>query len=221
MKRLFPVHLSLLVLTLVLSIFLSGCNNNELNISSLPDDSQETIENEETDIQDSMSFSDASGSLNDNKNNGKDNANQTNDLTVNSKKGSMCVYLCGAVKNIGVYYFDEGQRLFEIVEEAGGLDEDADTDSINMAAVLQDGEKIRIPYIGENITTEEDSLININTAGVDELCTIPSIGPARANAIIAYREEIGGRFENIEQLKEVSGIKDGSFNKIKPYICAK
>ena len=90
-----------------------------------------------------------------------------------------------------------------------------------MAAVLQDGEKIRIPYIGENITTEEDSLININTAGVDELCTIPGIGPARANAIIAYREEIGGRFENIEQLKEVSGIKDGSFNKIKPYICAK
>ncbi len=200
MKRLFPVHLSLLVLTLVLSIFLSGCNNNELSISSLPDDSQETIENEETDIQDSMSFSDASGSLNDNK---------------------MCVYLCGAVKNIGVYYFNEGQRLYEIVEEAGGLDEDADTDSINMAAVLQDGEKIRIPYIGENITTEEDSLININTAGVDELCTIPGIGPARANAIIAYREEIGGRFENIEQLKEVSGIKDGSFNKIKPYICAK
>ena len=221
MKRLFPVHLSLLVLTLVLSIFLSGCNNNELSISSLPDDSQETIENEETDIQDSMSFSDASGSLNDNKNNGKNNANQTNDLTVKSKKGSMCVYLCGAVKNIGVYYFDDGQQLFEIVEEAGGLDEDADTDSINMAAVLQDGEKIRIPYIGENITTEEDSLININTAGVDELCTIPGIGPARANAIIAYREEIGGRFENIEQLKEVSGIKDGSFNKIKPYICAK
>ena len=189
MKRIFFVHF------ILISLLISGCKNDEISISSLPEDSRETIEYEETDIQDSMSFSDA----------------------------SECVYLCGAIKNTGVYYFTEGQRLWEIVKEAGGLDEDADTDAINMAAVLKDGEKIRIPYIGESISEneKEDSLIDINTANADELCTIPGIGPSRANAIIAYREEIGGRFENIEQLKEVSGIKDGSFNKIKPYICVK
>lgn len=213
-------HFILAVLLSVLFSFLLGCQNNELSISSFPDESPKSTEYEEAGIQDSMSFSDAGSGANSDTAISSDSGTGS-DAGADASSGSACVYLCGAVKNTGVYYFNEGERLWEIVKKAGGLDEDADTDAINMAAVLNDGEKIRIPYIGENIVSEEDSLININTASADELCTIPGIGPARANAIIAYREEIGGRFENIEQLKEVSGIKDGSFNKIKPYICAK
>jgi competence protein ComEA len=62
--------------------------------------------------------------------------------------------------------------------------------------------------------------VDINKAGVEELCTIPGIGEARATAIIEYRESSGG-FKEIEELKNISGIKDATFNKIKPYVCVR
>lgn len=137
-----------------------------------------------------------------------------------ANKKMPCVYLCGAVNNPGIYEITEGTRLYEIVEEAGGLDEEADIDSINLAAVVKDEEQIRIPYIGETIVVEEDSRVNINTASVEELCKIPGIGESRAKAIIDYRESAGG-FETEEELMQISGIKSATFNKIKNYIRVK
>ena len=85
---------------------------------------------------------------------------------------------------------------------------------------VKDGEQIRIPYIGETLGIAEEKLVDINKAGVEELCTIPGIGEARATAIIEYRESSGG-FTEIEELKNISGIKDATVNKIKPYVCVR
>ena len=129
------------------------------------------------------------------------------------------VYICGAVENAGIYEFTKGTRLFELIEQAGGLDEEADADAVNLAMEVTDAQQIRIPYIGEDIAAGND-LIDINKADIKELCAIPGIGESRAAAIIDYREQNGG-FKDIEELKNISGIKDATFNKIKPYICVR
>lgn len=129
-------------------------------------------------------------------------------------------YLCGAVANEGIYEFTPGTRLFELVEEAGGLDEEADTSAVNLAVEVKDGERVRIPFIGESLIEEEDDLIDLNKADVKDLCSIPGIGESRANAIIEYRESVGG-FSDIEELKNIPGIKDATFQKIKPYVCVR
>ncbi len=130
------------------------------------------------------------------------------------------VHICGAVENEGIYEFSEGERLFELIEKAGGFDEEADRAAVNLATKVKDGEQIRIPFIGEELSIEDEKLININEADIGKLCEIPGIGEKRAADIINYREENGG-FKEIEELKNVTGIKDATFNKIKPYVCVK
>lgn len=137
----------------------------------------------------------------------------------------VCVHVCGSVNLPGVYYLDEGARIHEAVEMAGGLKEDAAGDMINLAEVLSDGEKIYIPsqeeaqagYTVPEPEETDDGLININTASLEELKTLPGIGDIKAEAIIAYREETGS-FNSIEDILNVSGIKDGSFEQIKDLI---
>lgn len=146
------------------------------------------------------------------------------------------VYICGQVKEEGVYQMDPDSRVYEVIEEAGGLTEGADVSLINQAARVEDGEKIYIPEIGEGMSpgqnvdlqsAAEDSdgnggaaggKVNINTADKDELMTLNGVGESRAESIIRYREE-EGRFQNPEDLKNVSGIGDGIFSKIEADIC--
>ena len=80
------------------------------------------------------------------------------------------VYICGAVMNAGVYEITEETRICEVVKMAGGFDEDADEDSVNLAAFAIDGEQIRIPYIGENLHIGEEDLIDLNEASSNDLC---------------------------------------------------
>ena len=137
----------------------------------------------------------------------------------------VCVHVCGSVSVPGVYYLDEGSRIHEAVALAGGLTEDAAGDAINLAEVVTDGEKIYIPSrkdVAEGFTEETsdnaaDGRININTASREELKTLPGIGDLKAEAIIAYREEFGD-FASVEDIKNVSGIKDGSYERIKDFI---
>lgn len=142
------------------------------------------------------------------------------------------VYVCGAVQNPGVYELAEGSRIFEAIELAGGFREDACKDYINQAQAVSDAMKIYIPTVeeikngefhgeaGENgpDSAPEVSLVNINTADIDKLLTLPGIGESRAEAIITYRED-HGKFEKIEDIMQVSGIKEGAFKKIKDKIC--
>lgn len=137
------------------------------------------------------------------------------------------VHVCGAVVNPGVYQLEPGSRLYEAVERAGGLTEDADGTCLNMARELSDGEQVLIltkeematmPHVPtDSQRTQTLGLVNINTATLAELTTVSGIGESRAQAIIAYREA-NGSFRCIEDIKQVDGIKDGLFSKIKDQI---
>ena len=129
------------------------------------------------------------------------------------------VYVCGAVNQEGVYELPTGSRVYEAVEMAGGFQEDADTRNVNQAQVLEDEERIYVPVIGEEVQpdSEENGKININKASKDELMTLPGVGESRAESIIKYRKEQGA-FHSIEDIMQVSGIKEGLFEKIKDLI---
>ena len=164
-----------------------------------------------------------------------ENINNSKDNTKTIK-----VHITGKIKNEGVIELDEGSRIIDAVNKAGGFTKEADSNKVNLAYVLADGTKIYIPskneeyneqrkYIthesGENVITEENkmvevknSLININKATQTELETLPGIGPSIALKIISYREEQGD-FTNIEDIKNISGIGDSKFEKIKELIC--
>lgn len=133
----------------------------------------------------------------------------------------ICVDICGAVNTPGVYLLEEGARVYQAVELAGGLLTTADRDSVNLAALLKDGEKIRI-YTQEEAELLQESekaagLVNLNTADVQELCTLTGIGEARAQDIIAYRDA-NGSFQSVEEIMNVNGIKETTFQKIKDKI---
>ena len=129
----------------------------------------------------------------------------------------------GAVAKPGVYELPEKSRVFQAVEAAGGLLPEALERLINQAAELTDGQQVYIPFEGEETEggqaplQETDDRVNINTAGPEELKTLPGIGEARAADIIAYREAKGG-FSSIEEIMQVSGIKDAMFQKIRDKI---
>lgn len=141
------------------------------------------------------------------------------------------VHVTGAVKNPGVYQVKEGSRVFEALNLAGGLCENAAADSLNQAEFLQDGQMIRVltkeeaaqdpPSVTEEEKTGEtrlsngsNSKININRAGKEELMQLPGIGDSKAEAILAWRKE-HGNFTSVDDLKAIRGIKDGVLNKIR------
>ena len=149
--------------------------------------------------------------------------------------GQVTVYVCGAVERPGVYTLDEGKRISDAVELAGGMNEEADRDYINQAMLLSDSQKIYIPRLGEmmNASYEENGInaagsgtgservlgrVNINTGSEQELMTLPGIGEAKARLIIEYRDDNGG-FSSIEDIMKIKGIKEGMFDKIKDMIC--
>ena len=145
----------------------------------------------------------------------------------------------GAVKTPGVYRLKENARVFEAVQAAGGFSENADTQWLNQAALLVDGEKIQVYTLEETRQLKEQgaiqpgcvsdttevsdtesgggSKVNINTVDAAGLQEIPGIGEVRAKAIVDYREE-NGLFGNIEAIQEVPGIKGKTFEKIRNYI---
>lgn len=129
------------------------------------------------------------------------------------------VYVCGAVNREGVYELPSGSRVYQAIEVAGGFREDADMKAVNQAEVLEDEERIYVPVIGEEVQveSEESGKININKASKEELMTLPGVGESRAESIIKYREDTGS-FQNIEDIMQVSGIKEGLFEKIKDLI---
>lgn len=158
-------------------------------------------------------------------------ASDTKQEAVEKTEGICYIHLCGAVKNPGIYILPEGSRIYEAVLMAGGLTEDACEESVNQAEVLTDGQLIKILTKEEAVAadnsvvdgskeaaeTVSDGRINLNTATVSELTTLPGVGESKAEAIIAYREEHDG-FSSIEEIMNIAGIKDGIFQRIKEKI---
>ncbi|MBN2605584.1 MAG: helix-hairpin-helix domain-containing protein [Bacilli bacterium] len=129
----------------------------------------------------------------------------------------------GEIKNPGVYKVVSGSRLFQVVSLAGGVTSEADELAVNFALQLSDEQVIYIPNISDDypIITENNELgnglININTASLDLLDTLPGIGPTTAQSIISYRLE-NGAFTSIEDLLNVPGIGEGTLSEIRNLI---
>lgn len=152
-----------------------------------------------------------------------ESVSSTAEMPVTETEAVIRVHVCGAVQQEGVYELPAGSRYEQAIQAAGGFSELADRSALNLAAVVSDGEQIRVLTKEEaqacRASAEEvsDGRININTASREELMSLPGIGEARAEAIIAYREEHGA-FQSIEDIMQVSGIKEGAFEKLKAKI---
>ena len=156
-------------------------------------------------------------------------ADATADRTAEAadSKNEIYVQINGAVKYPGVYKVQDDARIFDVVELAGGMTEDAEPEAVNQALPVEDGQMITIctqeewelARAEEKFPAEQadDGLVDINTADAAKLCTLPGVGQARAESILAYRQEHGG-FQSVEEIKQVSGIKDGLYTKIKDKI---
>lgn len=136
------------------------------------------------------------------------------------------VFISGCVNNPDVYTLKKGSIIKDAVEMAGGFSENACTDYVNLAKKLESGEHIIIPSQDEAGSLKpiqvEDApsgspLVNINKASKEELMSLPGIGERKAEAIIKYRNSKS--FSNIEDIMNISGIKEAAFNKIKDKIC--
>jgi len=169
------------------------------------------------------------------------------------EEAMMAVHVTGEVKNPGVVKVKEGSRIQDIIEKAGGLTENADITEVNLAFVVEDGMKVRIPSNDDEINKENSekreieetnrneyitqdsgkgvivsdegidtssSIVNINTASQTELEELPGIGPSISSRIVEYRNE-KGKFKSIEDIKNVTGIGDSKFEKIRDLIKVK
>ncbi|HHT87483.1 MAG TPA: ComEA family DNA-binding protein [Clostridiales bacterium] len=158
--------------------------------------------------------------------------NEEDDL----KETVIYVHICGAVVNPDVYKLERGTRLVELIDIAGGLTPDAADDYINQAMTVEDGQRIYIPtaeeikelgvydYLtGDNTYRANDKTnkkVNINTADETELMSLPGIGQAKARSIVEYRKK-NGNFKSVNDLTNISGIKEGLLDKIKDFVTVK
>ena len=178
-----------------------------------------------------------------------DNTEKTENIETNDSQ-SFVVYVSGYVNNPGVYELSAGSRVIDAIDAAGGYSKEAYDNYLNLASLISDGQMIYVPSeeevesgsIERGVASGADgsgvggvtggngggnggnssgsgALVNINQASKEELMTLPGIGESKADKIIAYREA-NGRFNSPEGIMEISGIKDGLYNKIKDKICA-
>ncbi len=146
----------------------------------------------------------------------------------------LLVHVTGAVAHPGVVSLSPGSRVQDAIHAAGGLAPGAQPDAVNLTAKVKDGERLHIPAVGEvasapvNVPAADRSAsgldiamqgpVNLNTATAEQLMTLPGIGEVKAAAIIAYREQHDG-FKTIEDLMEVSGFGEATFERLKDSIC--
>lgn len=178
-----------------------------------------------------------------------DNTEKTENIETDDSQ-SFVVYVSGYVNNPGVYELSAGSRVIDAIDAAGGYSKEAYDNYLNLASLIADGQMIYVPSEEEvesgsiergvasgadgsgaggvtggngggngGNSSDSGTLVNINQASKEELMTLPGIGESKADKIIAYREA-NGRFNSPEGIMEISGIKDGLYNKIKDKICA-
>jgi competence protein ComEA len=131
------------------------------------------------------------------------------------------VHILGQVNRPGLYALHDGDRAVDVVAAAGGLTPSADPAALNLARFLSDGEQIIVPAVGESVPassgTTAGGKVNINTADEPTLETLPRVGPAMAERILAWRSA-NGRFTAIEDLMSVSGIGEKTFEGLKDLV---
>ena len=154
----------------------------------------------------------------------------TEEISTTIENQQIIVEIKGAISKPGIYEMATDERLFDLIQKAGGLLTDANTTSINQAQKLQDQMSIYVAFQGEEVTTAsqingmsmndqvmDNELININTADQTSLEELPGIGPGKAQMILEYREA-HGNFKDISELMNVDGIGQKTFDKLKDRI---
>ncbi|MBS4030142.1 MAG: ComEA family DNA-binding protein [Clostridiales bacterium] len=140
---------------------------------------------------------------------------------VNEVVAEIVVHVSGAVRHPGVYRLKDGARVVDAVDAAGGIVPEGNADAINLAEPLYDGRKVTVPFIKQTETGNTgdtvDSRVNINEATAAQLETLPGIGPAKAAAIISYREA-NGPFRSVDDLAAVGGIGAKTVDALKELI---
>ncbi|MCL1786830.1 MAG: helix-hairpin-helix domain-containing protein [Defluviitaleaceae bacterium] len=141
------------------------------------------------------------------------------------------VHIVGEVEAPGVYRLEDGARVYDVLQMAGGATADADLARINLAAFLQDTMQIIVPAVGDEIeevfifaegstpgaSGAQGGLVNINTATLAQLQTLPGVGPVMAENIIAYRESVGG-FTSVDDLINVTRIGEATLERLRPLV---
>ena len=134
----------------------------------------------------------------------------------------------GAVKSPGIYDLPVGSRVHDAVQKAGGLTEEADSKSLNLAQKVSDEALVYVPTKGEEAasqqaasettpSTSKDKKVNLNKASLEELKQVKGLGGKRAQDIIDHREA-NGKFKSVDELKKVSGIGAKTIEKLKDYV---
>lgn len=178
-------------------------------------------------------------------NNSEEEAGSSNGNEGSVGKAEIFIHIVGEINNPGVVKINQGQRVVDAIEKAGGATDKADLARINLAFILSDGQKVIIPGVNDkdmesyivdggggsvafsgksgalgNGVSLVKQKVNINTAGQSELETLNGIGPSIADKIIKYREK-NGKFKRVEDLKNVSGIGESKFEGVKDEVCVK
>jgi competence protein ComEA len=139
---------------------------------------------------------------------------------------TLFVHVSGAVRSPGLYELVQGSRVADAIDAARGASRGGQLDSLNLAELLADGMKVHVPVKGESATTPVPTgtlsptatpIIDVNVADATMLETLPGIGPTRAAAIIAYRDEVGG-FRSVDQLLEVQGIGPATLESMRDLV---
>lgn len=212
-KKMFQVMAGFLILVIAFAVFLVKNHNTEEVLIS---------------------------DLNPNQNSTEEDDRKINSLKIGKTETEAAIFVdvAGAVVNPSVVRMEPGSRVFEALERAGGVTKDADTRNTNLARMINDGEKIYIPttkemescgaagnlaaagntdHQGSGLLNPNTALVNINMADSNTLQQLKGVGPSTADKIIQYRTE-NGNFQSIEDLKNVSGIGDKTFEKLKDQI---
>ena len=134
----------------------------------------------------------------------------------------------GAVKSPGIYDLPVGSRVHDAVQKAGGLTDEADSKSLNLAQKVSDEALVYVPTKGEEVasqqtasgttpSTSKEKKVNLNKASLEELKQVKGLGGKRAQDIIDHREA-NGKFKSVDELKKVSGIGAKTIEKLKDYV---
>lgn len=235
-KKIVVIAICIIIL-IGIGAYLYLSNNQYENFNSI-----KTLEEMENGMQKNQIDKENQNNMNENVSENLENTNN-NEIQEETK---IAIHITGEVKKKGILYLDKGARIVDAIEAAGGATKNASLDQVNLAYILEDGQKIYIPnknekietgaYIitnsGQNVLIEEgkesttteknakgvSGKVNINTANQTELETLQGIGPALAQRIIEYRQE-NGKFQTIEDIQNVKGIGDSKYSNIKDDIC--
>jgi competence protein ComEA len=131
------------------------------------------------------------------------------------------VHILGAVASPGLYELRDGDRAVDAIAAAGGFTDDADQTQLNLARFVSDGEQIIVPVVGAEppvaAGVDAGGKVNLNTADQADLESLPRIGPAMAQRILAWRDE-NGRFTSVEDLLSVTGVGEKTFEGLKDLV---